>query len=122
MRGPPESNRNDTLVSCTTFFRARAEAALLRAARGIATRQHRRREVEAQREVATGLFPHALHEFRIGIQARDFVFVLVRQDRKSTTSELQSLMRTSYAVFCLQIQKLLRNTHDVCCRQTQLTV
>src|SRR3546814_6757563 len=38
----------------------RAEAALLRAARGIATRQHRRREVEAQREVATELFPHEI--------------------------------------------------------------
>src|SRR3546814_1591652 len=28
-----------------------------------------------------------------------------RQDRKSTTSELQSLMRISYAVFCLKKKK-----------------
>src|SRR3546814_9013622 len=28
------------------------------------------------------------------------------QDRKSTTSELQSLMRTSYAAFCLKKKKL----------------
>src|SRR3546814_8146387 len=27
---------------------------------------------------------------------------VAREDRKSTTSELQSLMRTSYAVFCLK--------------------
>src|SRR3546814_5852226 len=29
----------------------------------------------------------------------------IRQDRKSTTSELQSLMRISYAVFCLKKKK-----------------
>src|SRR3546814_2023956 len=31
-------------------------------------------------------------------------------DRKSTTSELQSLMRTSYAVFCLKQKNTFRST------------
>src|SRR3546814_4149302 len=34
---------------------------------------------------------------------------LRKRDRKSTTSELQSLMRISYAVFCLNIKKTIHN-------------
>src|SRR3546814_9232824 len=37
--------------------------------------------------------------------------VVQGQDRKSTTSELQSLMRISYAVFCLK-KKINKETND----------
>src|SRR3546814_9441530 len=45
---------------------------------------------------------------------RDFRHVLFAQDRKSTRLELQSLMRLSYAVFCLKTNNntAKRNTSD----------
>src|SRR3546814_9456039 len=42
-------------------------------------------------------------------------------DRKSTPSELQSLMRISYAVFCLKKKKAQRNTNKVTKRQKNTT-
>src|SRR3546814_5354505 len=42
---------------------------------------------------------------RIGVVGRDGL-----EDRKSNTSELQSLMRTSYAVFCLKKKKINQTT------------
>src|SRR3546814_8432023 len=52
------------------------------------------------------------------LQARLALLALEALDRKSTTSELQSLMRSSYAVFCLK-QKKKNNTHDP---HTMLTI
>src|SRR3546814_6572298 len=39
-------------------------------------------------------------------QPQDFLALGARQDRKKHTSELQSLMRISYAVFCLKKKRL----------------
>src|SRR3546814_8359843 len=44
----------------------------------------------------------ANHEVRGGDGARDHVVVRIQRRSKEHTSELQSLMRTSYAVFCLK--------------------
>src|SRR3546814_5122181 len=101
-RRPPRSPRTDTLLPYTTLFRSvdDADAAAAQAL------QH----VEQARHVGFGqrggrLVEHqkiALHGH--GARDRDDRFLRSRQiaDRSEEhTSELQSLMRISYAVFCL---------------------
>src|SRR3546814_9916601 len=85
IRRPPRSTRTDTLFPYTTLFRSarRTRIALLRrhgertAGRGAALRVHGRH---------VGAFAH-------------------RRRSEEHTSELQSLMRISYAVFCLKKKK-----------------
>src|SRR3546814_8905976 len=91
IRRPPRSTRTDTLFPYTTLFRS---GVLQRAEPGPARRQrfHRR----AQR--AGGLFEVArrlLHD-----RQRTLHVLAFRSEEH--TSELQSLMRISYAVFCLK--------------------
>src|SRR3546814_4192867 len=77
IRRPPRSTRTDTLFPYTTLFRSPRKNADTRAD---AERNARRRARHSR--------PHA------------------RRDRSEEhTSELQSLMRISYAVFCLKKKK-----------------
>src|SRR3546814_10053792 len=82
IRRPPRSTRTDTLFPYTTLFRALAEAAP-----GVAQR------LEAD-PAEIGGAQHLHDEEGLG-----------RGRPEEHTSELQSLMRSSYAVFCL-------NKHD----------
>src|SRR3546814_8505090 len=117
LRRPPRSTRTDTLFPATTFFRSvRREAAdaagrllavesLLALEALVAERQGRAPHV---REVGRG------DEFRRGGAVRvDGNLVDRRRHLRSEehTSELQSLMRISYAVFCLK-KKKKTETHD----------
>src|SRR3546814_1224781 len=81
IRRPPRSTRTDTPFPYTTLVRARP--------------LHR----------AAHFFPDARHPGAVGDAARarkDAAPLRLRRDRsEEPTSELQSLMRTSYAVFCL---------------------
>src|SRR3546814_15572274 len=79
IRRPPRSTRTDTLFPYTTLFRS---IDVLRAAVFLD------RLVQLTSELLVGLFAAGDAD--------------VRGDRKSTPSELQSLMRISYAVFCLK--------------------
>src|SRR3546814_10553316 len=101
IRRPPRSTRTDTLFPYTTLFRSdvgerRAEVADHLRALGLATGERARRAVEAQVAQAD------LHE---GVEAVEQL-AEQRRDRglrsEEHTSELQSLMRISYAVFCLK--------------------
>src|SRR3546814_2932815 len=85
IRRPPRSTRTDTLFPYTTLFRSdRAVAARVRRVRGSA---HRRNLPFHRRD---------------GFRARS----APASDRSEEhTSELQSLMRISYAVFCLKKKK-----------------
>src|SRR3546814_3121983 len=91
IRRPPRSTRTDTLFPYTTLFRSRGGAALRRwAVPGPAGVPQRRR-------------------MRAGAQMGDR---RSRQDlprSEEHTSELQSLMRISYAVFCLKKKKQKKN-------------
>src|SRR3546814_9320958 len=77
MRRPPRSTRTATLFPCTTLFRSRRRAQQQRVAR-----------LEAQ---LAGDQPRLADQRAVVEQLRS----------EEHTSELQSLMRTSYAVFCL---------------------
>src|SRR3546814_1034513 len=88
IRRPPRSTRTDTLFPYTTLFRSLVRCA---AARSAALR-HRRRAVLAG----------VLRGAGAGVASRR---------SEEHTSELQSLMRISYAVFCLKKKKLFKIFH-----------
>src|SRR3546814_5674587 len=110
IRRPPRSTRTDTLFPDTTLFRSRRRHAV----------DHRRRCVlgdgappgPAQRPQADrAIVAHA------GDHDADAPVPGVSRDRfersEEHTSELQSLMRISYAVFCMNNKKYNKPTpHD----------
>src|SRR3546814_12203266 len=89
IRRPPRSTRTDTLFPYTTLFRSWLGA------------------------VAASNFPEANidQDFDRSVAARIVRDVRAALDRKSA-SELQSLMRISYAVFCLKKKKKTKHTQQ----------
>src|SRR3546814_9130974 len=105
IRRPPRSTRTDTLFPYTTLFRSGGHHRL-RAARRLAGRGAGERSLLSRRIVGR-------EDEREGRALREAGRPVPAADRRSEehTSELQSLMRISYAVFCLkkkrQPQKLI---------------
>src|SRR3546814_6547040 len=106
IRRPPRSTRTDTLVPYTTLFRSRG-APLVRhlprlprlrprlpGARASAARTDLR---GARAASGSRRSPHAFHHALVGRS-------------EEHTSELQSLMRISYAVFCLKTKNKKNKT------------
>src|SRR3546814_4358494 len=90
---PPRSTRTDTLFPYTTLFRSREERALQRQVDLLPLADH----VVDGRPGADVGGEHGEAEVGAGGKVRALV---VRSEEH--TSELQSLMRISYAVFCLK--------------------
>src|SRR3546814_10800393 len=100
IRRPPRSTRTDTLFPYTTLFRSRRRALdrYLEAGGG------RGRRGQARRAGAIG----ALEAANTPSAQRGTLYTLCHADlfrSEEHTSELQSLMRNSYAVFCLKKKK-----------------
>src|SRR3546814_7231834 len=96
IRRPPKSTRTDTLFPSTTLFRATGRAVRVVAGRTAIT-QDQRLEEGAQRDEEDDQARQHHHDLvDIGIAG---------QRSEEHTSELQSLMRISYAVFCLKKKK-----------------
>src|SRR3546814_8467518 len=95
IRLPQRSTRTDTLFPYTTLFRSHHRAA--RQGPAHAERRGHRRRARAYRGLS-GRFP--LHPSRV-IPAKAAIAALAFRSEEHT-SELQSLMRISYAVFCLK--------------------
>src|SRR3546814_2554142 len=97
IRRPPRSTRTDTLFPYTTLFRSGNHALLELAGRG----------TERNSEESTG-------RMAWGVTMADGTPVLGNVELKGRseehTSELQSLMRISYAVFCLKKKKTKEHT------------
>src|SRR3546814_7721862 len=88
IRRPPRSTRTDTLFPYTTLFRSEFPVPVIRPQ--CQSRQWRRKRIELQ-------------ESRIRPPVRANALFGRRPGRSEEhTSELQSLMRISYAVFCLK--------------------
>src|SRR3546814_9039428 len=95
IRRPPRSTRTDTLFPYTTLFRSVGRGgAAFRTARRIAGDRRARASGGAAEPGAR----------RTGVRACHFP---LRSEEH--TSELQSLMRISYAVFCLKKKKTTNN-------------
>src|SRR3546814_6879165 len=92
IRRPPRSTRTDTLFPYTTLFRSVAGR----------TRSLRSHGKKAWVPGAVGDYPICLLQ------------IVERMDQRSEehTSELQSLMRISYAVFCLKKKTKQENTNN----------
>src|SRR3546814_4741042 len=108
IRRPPRSTRTDTLFPYTTLFRsvhgAKADLNRLRTRVGMVFQ-------------AFNLFPHktALENLTLATQIVGRLSAAdarMRCRSEEHTSELQSLMRISYAVFCLKKKKQRHNTTD----------
>src|SRR3546814_3539834 len=101
IRRPPRSTRTDTLFPYTTLFRSLAlcpDRHAVPAARGRETIMHITEEM-SERHVLTLTVAN-----EAGILAR-----IAGMRSEEHTSELQSLMRISYAVFCLKKKKHKKN-------------
>src|SRR3546814_7959922 len=85
LRRPPRSTRTDTLFPYTTLFRSR-----------LRRRPGGRPDVRA--------LPRA--------ERRQRAAVSPRRRSEEHTSELQSLMRISYAVFCLKKKTIMQHYHN----------
>src|SRR3546814_5467529 len=114
IRRPPRSTRTDTLFPYTTLFRSKGKADLAQAQARIslieasAKTENHARMVEAEKQAAA-LIDQARRE---GEAEKARIVAQAQQDRSEEhTSELQSLMRISYAVFCLQ--KTTKNDHKM---------
>src|SRR3546814_1410186 len=104
IRRPPRSTRTDTLFPYTTLFRSHANAGA-----GLELEQPDRQQAGEDHQHEPGVqAPEAsVHqpviERHVGTQ--------IAQDRSEEhTSELQSLMRISYAVFCLKKKNKIQPT------------
>src|SRR3546814_7641673 len=86
IRRPPRSTRTDTLFPYTTLFRSRLTVGRLAQAD----------------DVDVALVESHLADADLGIEQRA---VAMTSRSEEHTSELQSLMRISYAVFCLKKKK-----------------
>src|SRR3546814_1580959 len=99
IRRPPRSTRTDTLFPYTTLFRSpdlRRHAALF--GEGIVGGDA---AVGVQADHLAQIFGHVLRRVELLPFARgDEQILAIRSEEH--TSELQSLMRISYAVFCLK--------------------
>src|SRR3546814_14012910 len=93
IRRPPRSTRTDTLFPYTTLFRSPARNPIS----AIMGRNGRFRSRTSPLE-RDGHGPRPDHDQAVGRS-------------EEHTSELQSLMRISYAVFCLKKKKQINNTH-----------
>src|SRR3546814_15415959 len=95
IRRPPRSTRTDTLFPYTTLFRSPAAG---RTESDDAGGRLRARELP-QPQRRHRRHPHRLQDLETGVRNRR---------SEEHTSELQSLMRISYAVFCLKKKKFLQ--------------
>src|SRR3546814_6254468 len=111
IRPPPRSTRTDTLFPYTTLFRS-AECLgepIHRIDIGFGeSPPHRVDQRRGQRAAAVGKAPEEARGF-----GGPFGLDELHPERRSEehTSELQSLMRISYAVFCLKKKKTQKKPH-----------
>src|SRR3546814_5833380 len=97
IRRPPRSTRTDTLFPYTTLFRSLPDCSTLTCRRASPTKKA---GAWPTRFVAGATIPIAA----LNDLAREQCQCALRSEEH--TSELQSLMRISYAVFCLKKKKI----------------
>src|SRR3546814_10607555 len=112
IRRPPRSTRTDTRFPYPTLFRSHALADAGR-------RRWGRRWCDAENRLRAGA-PGLQPENHLGRRRTDFADSgldgqaarwIAGHRSEEHTSELQSLMRISYAVFCLKNKKQISNIH-----------
>src|SRR3546814_4479816 len=107
IRRPPRSTRTDTLFPYTTLFRSRRICRRNRAGRAQGGAPRRFGRLGAGLHARHGGFPRGAEESPCSGKSNGAARAASRREGRSEehTSELQSLMRISYAVFCLKKKK-----------------
>src|SRR3546814_7377806 len=100
IRRPPRSTRTDTLFPYTTLFRSDAVRVVVQVGCGGGGLCHQGSLGKAK-------------SADFGDRAECSVEHLLSRRSEEHTSELQSLMRISYAVFCLKKKNITEKTHNV---------
>src|SRR3546814_1836567 len=126
IRRPPRYTRNDTLFPYTTLFRSHAACFLEDGFRCIQSSGVRCHQIDAVIQLAiVVLEPEFQSPQRLTQQIAFRCFYgagcgrcIKRSRSEEHTSELQSLMRISYAVFCLKKKK---NTNNIYAAHTPTT-
>src|SRR3546814_1982931 len=110
IRRPPRSTRTDTLFPYTTLFRSTSDGHRYRCCAGCrmrslfsgsSTMKPRPARLDCQKLAA----------FSIMVLSEP-AWILASWRSEEHTSELQSLMRISYAVFCLKKKKNIKYNHN----------
>src|SRR3546814_5509927 len=111
IRRPPRSTRTDTLFPYTTLFRSRDETHRVELTvagdevhERVIERPTEIRTVVVSGEVGKSLFWSARRQGLSGKAINQLTDEIFKRSEEHT-SELQSLMRISYAVFCLKKKK-----------------
>src|SRR3546814_5564925 len=108
IRRPPRSTRTDTLFPYTTLFRSHDIIAI-----GDQRREIARYTLGGARDGAQISIFELGHTTTFGMLDTDMHAIVSEHFRSEEhTSELQSLMRISYAVFCLKKKKLTNYTTE----------
>src|SRR3546814_6541451 len=102
IRRPPRSTRTDTLFPYTTLFRSPGCSGMPATGRNPIQRCHQpRHQRQRYPQVATALS----RSVASGVASFHSIESYAQTRSEEHTSELQSLMRISYAVFCLKKKK-----------------
>src|SRR3546814_9767266 len=116
LRHPPIPTRTDTLFPYPTLFRS-SHFAKARTAAGVSCRFHDLRHTSVALAIAAGAHPKAIQSrmghssINVTLDRYGHLFpeldeaIALAFRSEEHTSELQSLMRISYAVFCLKKKK-----------------
>src|SRR3546814_3286455 len=118
IRRPPRSTRTDTLFPYTTLFRSKAIPLAEQTCLAVGAAVPESGEVEFDQGTISDVLPNRR---KIGgIEQAHTDGVETGQQRltlslrsEEHTSELQSLMRISYAVFCLKKKKTRETVHKI---------
>src|SRR3546814_1595292 len=98
IRRPPRSTRTDTLFPYTTLFRSVRE-------------NFRKQRKASVREIINTSITQNISRTIITHGSTQMMVLSMFFRSEEHTSELQSLMRISYAVFCLKKKKISLNQH-----------
>src|SRR3546814_6480199 len=117
IRRPPRSTRTDTLFPYTTLFRSRV---LRQRVRRIDRPAARCRAMPFGTLRVDPLIEGEAPEHEVEALAADIIAQFLRILRSEEhTSELQSLMRISYAVFCLKKKKNIHNKKEISIKEVK---
>src|SRR3546814_7110638 len=112
-RRPPRATRTDTLFPYTALFRSGQRALEWLQAAGVQDPYKQVVAITARPDVAQDWGVPSAHVFKLWdwVGGRFSLWSAVSRSEEHT-SELQSLMRISYAVFCLKKKKLNTETNN----------
>src|SRR3546814_6979743 len=111
IRPPPRSTRTDTLFPYTTLFRSAAPAERRLRPRPLQQRRADRRTRRCRRGALMANVVQTPLALTVLTPRPSFPRKRESSRSEEHTSELQSLMRISYAVFCLKKKKKQQNLH-----------